>query len=129
AVAMIDLDHFKRINDTYGHLIGDAVLTKVAKRLNTDLRESDLIGRYGGEELLGVLPGLPIPSHERLQRLRVAVCGHPLRVGSQSLAVTTSIGVAWYRPGETLQQLLARADQALYRAKHLGRNRVELQQP
>ncbi|NYF19270.1 diguanylate cyclase (GGDEF)-like protein [Xanthomonas sp. JAI131] len=128
AVAMIDLDHFKRINDTHGHLIGDAVLTKVAQRLNSNLRESDLIGRYGGEELLGVLPGLPIPSHERLQDLRVAVSGHPLRVGTQSLAVTASIGVAWYRPGESLQQLLARADEALYRAKRLGRNRVELQQ-
>ncbi len=129
AVAMIDLDHFKRINDTHGHLIGDAVLTKVAQRLNANLCESDQIGRYGGEELLGVLPGLPIPSHERLQNLRVAIAGHPIRVGKQSLTVTASIGVAWHRPGETLQQLLARADQALYRAKHLGRNRVELQQP
>jgi diguanylate cyclase (GGDEF)-like protein len=128
AVAMIDLDHFKRINDTHGHLIGDAVLTKVAQRLNTNLRESDLIGRYGGEELLGVLPGLPVPSHKQLERLRVAVCGHPLQVGTQSLAVTASIGVAWYRHGESMQQLLARADEALYRAKHLGRNRVELQQ-
>ncbi|WP_284569399.1 ligand-binding sensor domain-containing diguanylate cyclase [Xanthomonas graminis] len=128
AVAMIDLDHFKRINDTHGHLIGDAVLTKVAQRLNANLRESDQIGRYGGEELLGVLPGLPVPSHERLQDLRVAVSGHPLRVGTQSLAVTASIGVAWYRHGESMQQLLARADKALYRAKHLGRNRVELQQ-
>ncbi|OAX55107.1 ligand-binding sensor domain-containing diguanylate cyclase [Xanthomonas graminis] len=128
AVAMIDLDHFKRINDTHGHLIGDAVLTKVAQRLNANLRESDQIGRYGGEELLGVLPGLPIPSHEQLQDLRVAVSGHPLRVGTQSLAITASIGVAWYRHGESMQQLLARADKALYRAKHLGRNRVELQQ-
>jgi len=128
AVAMIDLDHFKRINDTHGHLIGDAVLTKVAQRLNGTLREPNVIGRYGGEELLCVLPGLPVPSHEQLQRLRVAVCGQPLHVGTQSLAVTASIGVAWYRHGESLQQLLARADEALYRAKHLGRNRVELQQ-
>ncbi|MCC4595515.1 diguanylate cyclase [Xanthomonas campestris pv. phormiicola] len=128
AVAMIDLDHFKHINDEHGHLIGDAVLIKVAQRLNANLRGSDLIGRYGGEELLGVLPGLPVPSDERLQNLRMAVAGQPLRVGKQRLAVTASIGVAWYRPGESMQQLLARADEALYRAKHLGRNRVELQQ-
>ncbi|WP_369975259.1 diguanylate cyclase [Xanthomonas bundabergensis] len=127
AVAMIDLDHFKRINDEHGHLIGDAVLIEVARRLNANLRGSDLIGRYGGEELLGVLPGLPVPSDARLQKLRVAIAGHPLRIGKQCLAVTASIGVAWHLPGESLQQLLARADQALYRAKHLGRNRVELQ--
>ncbi|MEB1527952.1 diguanylate cyclase [Xanthomonas sp. WHRI 7945] len=128
AVAMIDLDHFKRINDAHGHLVGDAVLIKVARRLNANLRGSDLIGRYGGEELLGVLPGLPIPSQERLQHLRGAIGGRPLQIGTQQLAVTASIGVAWYRPGESLQQLLTRADEALYRAKHLGRNRVELQQ-
>ncbi|UYB50512.1 diguanylate cyclase [Xanthomonas sp. AM6] len=126
AVAMIDLDHFKRINDAHGHLTGDAVLVKVARRLNANLRGSDLIGRYGGEELLGVLPGLPVPSHERLQHLRAAIGDQPLQIGTQRLAVTASIGVAWYRPGESLQQLLARADEALYRAKHLGRNRVEL---
>jgi len=127
AVAMIDLDHFKRINDVHGHLTGDAVLVKVALHLSASLRGSDQIGRYGGEELLGVLPGLPIPSHERLQHLRAAIAGQPLQIGDLALAVTASIGVAWYRPGESLQQLLARADEALYRAKHLGRNRVELQ--
>jgi diguanylate cyclase (GGDEF)-like protein len=127
AVAMIDLDHFKRINDAHGHLIGDAVLIEVARRLDATLCELDLIGRYGGEELLGVLPNLPIPSHVRLHGLRTAIAGRPLRIGKQHLAVTASIGVAWYRPGENLQQLLARADEALYRAKHLGRDRIELQ--
>ncbi|MBB4124746.1 diguanylate cyclase (GGDEF)-like protein [Xanthomonas translucens] len=127
AVAMIDLDHFKRINDVHGHLVGDAVLIEVARRLNANLRDSDLIGRYGGEELLGVLPGLPVTCDERLQALRLAIAGDPLCIGEQCLAVTASIGVAWHVPGESLQQLLVRADQALYRAKHLGRNRVELQ--
>ncbi|MFC6842136.1 ligand-binding sensor domain-containing diguanylate cyclase [Xanthomonas theicola] len=127
AVAMIDLDHFKCINDAHGHLIGDAVLMQVARRLNANLRGADLIGRYGGEELLGVLPGLPVPSNERLQHLRASIADQPLRVDNQTLTVTASIGVAWYRPGERMQQLLTRADEALYRAKRLGRNRVELQ--
>ncbi|MBN6150070.1 diguanylate cyclase [Xanthomonas sp. AmX2] len=127
AVAMIDLDHFKRVNDEHGHLVGDAVLVMVGQRLTANLRGADLIGRYGGEELLGVLPGLPMPSHERLQELREAIGGKPLRLGSQTLTLTASIGVAWYRSGETVQQLLGRADDALYRAKHLGRNRIEMQ--
>lgn len=127
AVAMIDLDHFKRINDEHGHLVGDAVLIEVARRLGANLRDADLVGRYGGEELLAMLPGLPPSCGERLQALRATIAGQPLRIGERQLAITASIGVAWYRPGESLQQLLARADAALYQAKRLGRDRVELQ--
>ncbi|MCW0437949.1 hypothetical protein NB723_002913 [Xanthomonas sacchari] len=127
AVAMIDLDHFKRINDEHGHLVGDAVLIEVARRLGANLRDADMVGRYGGEELLAVLPGLPPSCGERLQALRATIAGQPLRIGERQLAITASIGVAWYRPGEPLQHLLARADAALYQAKRLGRDRVELQ--
>ncbi|KWV14399.1 cellulose synthase [Xanthomonas translucens] len=126
AVAMIDLDHFKQINDRHGHLIGDAVLARVGRRMNANLRGSDLIGRYGGEELLAVLPGLLPPAQNRLHSLHQAIGATPFLTDAGLLEITTSIGVAWQRPGETLQQLLSRADDALYRAKHGGRNRVEL---
>jgi diguanylate cyclase (GGDEF)-like protein len=126
AVAMIDLDHFKQINDRYGHLIGDAVLARVGRRMNANVRGNDLIGRYGGEELLAVLPGLPPPAANRLCALHQVVGATPFFTDAGLIEVTASIGVAWYRPGETLHSLLRRADEALYRAKHGGRNRVEL---
>ncbi|CTP82669.1 hypothetical protein XTALMG727_0355 [Xanthomonas translucens pv. arrhenatheri LMG 727] len=126
AVAMIDLDHFKQINDRHGHLIGDAVLARVGRRMNANLRGADLIGRYGGEELLAVLPGLLPPAHNRLYALHEVIGATPFLTDAGLLEITASIGVAWHRPGETLQQLLSRADEALYRAKHGGRNRVEL---
>ncbi|CTP91092.1 diguanylate cyclase domain protein [Xanthomonas translucens pv. poae] len=126
AVAMIDLDHFKQINDRHGHLIGDAVLARVGRRMNANLRGADLIGRYGGEELLAVLPGLLPPAHTRLYALHEVIGATPFLTDAGLLEITASIGVAWHRPGETLQQLLSRADEALYRAKHGGRNRVEL---
>jgi diguanylate cyclase (GGDEF)-like protein len=127
AVAMIDLDHFKRINDAHGHQVGDAVLSHVGRRLKAALRGDDLIGRYGGEELLGILPGLPLASHApRLQSLLEAISDQPVRINGCTIKVTASIGVAWYQPGETLEQVLSRADTAMYQAKHLGRNRIEL---
>ncbi|MCC4595516.1 diguanylate cyclase [Xanthomonas campestris pv. phormiicola] len=126
AVAMIDLDHFKQINDQHGHLIGDAVLARVGRRMNANLRGADLIGRYGGEELLAVLPGLLPPAQNRLLALHRVIGATPFLTDAGLLEVTASIGVAWYRTGESVQQLLSRADDALYRAKHGGRNRIEL---
>jgi len=128
AVVLIDLDHFKQINDHYGHLAGDAVLARVGRRLDAGLRGGDQVGRYGGEELLAVLPGLsPQASNNRLRALHDTICGTPFAVDDCLLEVTCSIGVAWYREGESAAQLLARADAALYRAKHGGRNRIELE--
>jgi len=128
AVVLIDLDYFKQINDLYGHLAGDAVLARVGRRLDACLRGGDQIGRYGGEELLALMPGLSRAAHSRLRTLHDAICGTPYVVDDHVLEVTCSIGVAWYREGESTGQLLARADAALYRAKHEGRNRIELEE-
>jgi diguanylate cyclase (GGDEF)-like protein len=124
AVALLDLDHFKQVNDTHGHQVGDVVLSGVADRLANNMRGSDTIGRYGGEELLGLMPGLQPPASERLQALHDAVGARPLIIDGLSLHVTCSIGVAWLQPGETPNELLRRADRALYQAKREGRNRV-----
>jgi diguanylate cyclase (GGDEF)-like protein len=124
AVGLLDLDHFKQVNDTHGHLVGDAVLSGVADRLAHNMRGSDTIGRYGGEELLAVMPGLLPPAVQRLQALHDAVGARPLLVDGLSLVVTCSIGVAWLRDDESPTDLLRRADDALYRAKREGRDRV-----
>ncbi|PPV07419.1 diguanylate cyclase [Xanthomonas bromi] len=124
AVVLIDLDHFKLVNDQHGHLAGDAVLAGVGRRMDTLIRGDDRIGRYGGEELLALLPGLNLDATHRLDALHLGICGdYPIDGGW--LHVTCSIGVAWLQPGETLEQLLARADAALYRAKRSGRNRID----
>ncbi|HEY0333213.1 MAG TPA: diguanylate cyclase [Stenotrophomonas sp.] len=129
AVVLIDLDHFKQINDIHGHLAGDAVLARVGRRLNACLRDLDYVGRYGGEELLAIMPGLTPDAGNRVQAIHDAICSTPYALDELVLEVTCSIGVAWYREGETHAQLLARADAALYRAKHRGRNRIELASP
>ncbi|WP_430544065.1 diguanylate cyclase domain-containing protein [Xanthomonas euvesicatoria] len=124
AVVLIDLDHFKLVNDQHGHLAGDAVLAGVGRRMDTLMRGDDRIGRYGGEELLALLPGLNLDATHRLDALHHGICGdYPIDGGW--LHVTCSVGVAWFQRGETLEQLLARADAALYRAKRSGRNRVD----
>jgi diguanylate cyclase (GGDEF)-like protein len=128
-VIMADLDHFKRINDTLGHLAGDGVLREAAGRLRRALRQSDWIGRYGGEEFLIVLPGADVPQVlQGAERLRLAVASAPITLPEGSLTATLSMGVAtaadaWH--GD-VGQLLRVADAALYRAKQAGRNRVEL---
>ena len=124
AVALIDLDHFKQINDTHGHLAGDTVLVTVANRLSRSMRGSDAVGRYGGEELLAVLPGLKQPAIARLEALHSSISGQPVDVDGLRLPVTSSIGVAWLRAGESPTELLRRADEALYQAKRGGRDRV-----
>ena len=135
ALAVLDVDHFKRVNDTLGHAMGDAVLRILAQRLSSRLRQADLLGRYGGEELLLVMPDLPYDNlPPAVERLREAVSGEPFDLPSapSPLSVTISIGVAWFgvaRHGERkadddAQQLFERADAALYEAKNGGRNRV-----
>ncbi|CAD0328404.1 diguanylate cyclase [Xanthomonas gardneri] len=130
AVVLIDLDHFKLVNDEHGHLVGDAVLAKVGARLTACLRDSDRVGRYGGEELLLLLPGMSQHSQHRLRAIHEKLSVAPYQVGAaRPLPVTCSVGVAWFRIGDTAATLLARADEALYRAKRYGRNRIEPEEP
>ena len=126
SLLMVDLDHFKQKNDTYGHLVGDVVLRDVARLLAHNLREVDLIARYGGEELVLMLietgPAQALPIAQRLAQL-VAV--HPIRAYDELLTQTVSMGLAAFPDhGDTLETLIERADQALYAAKQAGRNRV-----
>ena len=129
SLMMLDIDGFKRINDTYGHPIGDEVLRQVAARCQANIRELDVLGRYGGEEFALVLPetGLDDAASILAERLRVAVSGTPIETERGALTVTVSVGVA-VRTADTadLAALLDRADQALLRAKAAGKNRVEV---
>jgi len=127
AVIMIDIDHFKRFNDTFGHDAGDFVLSAVARAITGNIRPSDIACRYGGEELAVVLPEAPLEcALERAEKLRVAIQGTNLTHRAQSLpGPTASFGVAAYPAhGANLADLVKAADRALYRAKQEGRNRV-----
>jgi diguanylate cyclase (GGDEF)-like protein len=126
AVIMADLDHFKEINDRYGHLVGDIVLRETARRLRTSLRASDVIGRYGGEEFVVAAPGCSTADAEALaERFRSSICDLPIDVPTGRIDLTMSLGVAAAMSASA--NLLSVADEALYRAKHAGRNRIELE--
>ena len=129
-VMMIDLDHFKQINDRHGHQAGDTVLRNVGRRVAAGVRASDLAARYGGEELCVLLPATTLDGARRLaETLRAALAGLAHGAPEQGIGkVSASFGVAELDQGEAREDgdgLLKRADQALYRAKHLGRDRVE----
>ena len=124
-VALADVDHFKQINDGHSHAVGDQVLERVAQLLADRMRESDLVARYGGEEFLFCLVGMDEPrAREFCEELRLAVERHPWEDLSPGLSVTMSVGVTARQEESTVKALLDRADACLYRAKHLGRNRV-----
>ncbi len=123
-VAMIDLDHFKSVNDTHGHGAGDAVLRAFADTVHERMRATDVFGRYGGEEFMMVLvDAAPAQALEAIERVRLAVAARDWRAEAPDARVTMSAGIAAYRKGEPLEQVLRRADLALYRAKREGRNR------
>lgn len=127
-VALIDLDHFKRVNDSHGHLVGDEALVGFAEAARRKLREIDVMARWGGEEFLLLLPETePEPNGLRaVERLREHLARQRLCAGAPDLVVTFSAGVALHQPGEPLAHLLDRADRALYAAKAQGRNRCAL---
>ncbi|MFL9828386.1 GGDEF domain-containing protein [Rhodoplanes sp. SY1] len=126
SLAMVDIDRFKQFNDQYGHATGDDVLRLVAFALKNNVRTSDLVARYGGDEFAVLLPNAPLEDAMAVgHQIRKAVAERPLlrRVTKEMLGhVTLSIGIAAWRPGETAEALLERADRLLYEAKANGRN-------
>lgn len=127
AIAIIDIDSFKALNDKYGHDEGDALICAIALRLRGHFRQTDLISRWGGDEFLVLLPSTDTDElHAVLERLRVAVAESPFALGAVSMVVTLSIGVAMTRPDISSHQTVREADRALYTAKQTGRNRVVL---
>lgn len=131
SVLLVDMDHFKHINDAFGHQAGDAVIVQLAQLLRQHARAGDVVCRYGGEEFLLLCPEMPLAAAlERAQQYRTSLAAQPLQVGAASIPVTLSVGVATFpQHGESAEALIRSADQALYRAKGLGRNRVELALP
>lgn len=129
SVLMMDIDHFKQVNDTYGHAAGDIVLREFATRIGRNIRGVDLAARYGGEEFVVMMPETPSDWAQMIgERLREEIAGTPFDIGSAGdpISITVSIGVATSVEGQTPNQLIEAADKALYEAKSGGRNRVEL---
>lgn len=127
---LLDLDHFKHLNDTRGHLAGDEVLVGFADDLRSCLRQSDIVCRWGGEEFIILLKGSDSQSARRVaEKIRLLAEQHTYVFANEPLQVTVSIGLAELQPDDTLHSLIARADSALYRAKQNGRNQVCIEEP
>jgi diguanylate cyclase (GGDEF)-like protein len=126
-LVMIDLDHFKKINDTYGHVIGDFVLRHVAGRIKAGVREFDMVGRFGGEEFVIIMADTTLHVAQNIaERVRQVVMDTPLHLKEFNIQITISLGVAMLMEGERKEALLERADAAMYEAKKAGRNRVKI---
>lgn len=125
-ILTFDLDHFKKVNDTWGHPVGDIVLQKVVQTAKDLLRPSDFLARVGGEEFIILLPGANLAGAQQIaERIRIAIAAQKILAGGQAIYVTASFGIAALEPfARSLENTVARADAALYRAKKLGRNQV-----
>lgn len=127
SLLLCDADLFKRINDQHGHAVGDAVLVALARVLAANLRDGDVLARWGGEEFLALMPASPLEAASATaERIRAAVAQAPLTAGQEPIALTMSFGVTQVRNAEDLHTAIARADKALYQSKHAGRNRVSV---
>ncbi len=127
SIAILDIDFFKKINDSFGHSAGDTVLKEFVKRILATIRPYDILGRYGGEEFLLILIGASgSSSATAFERVREAIGSEPFAIEGRDIEVRVSIGGAQFCYGETVDALIERADKALYRAKEEGRNRVVL---
>ena len=123
-LAVCDLDHFKKINDNFGHQAGDRVLKVISRSIAKRLREVDFFGRYGGEEFVVIMPETPLEKAVTvLEKIRAAIANTAFNYKEEPLAITLSMGVTEFRPGDTTDSVFARADRALYSAKAGGRNR------
>ncbi len=125
SIIMLDIDFFKRVNDQYGHQAGDMVLMQMAKRFKTSVRNVDMVGRYGGEEFLVVLPDADIGISQQIaERIRAHVVSSPINNAGCTINVSVSGGIAKFDETDSIESLIDRADKALYKAKEGGRNRV-----
>ncbi len=126
-VVSLDIDHFKAVNDNFGHAGGDAVIQALADNVRAEMRESDTLCRWGGEEFLVLMPNCQVENAaHRAEAIRNAVRNKPIRFGRDDIRITISLGVAQYRETESLDSLVARVDSALYRSKRDGRDRVSV---
>ncbi len=124
-ILFIDIDHFKKFNDTYGHLLGDKILRLTANTLRNNLRASDSCGRWGGEEFIGVVHDIDMSGLEKVsEKLRLTISQTKTQENNFELGVTVSIGSTLIHPADTLQSLIDRADRLMYKSKRAGRNRV-----
>jgi diguanylate cyclase (GGDEF)-like protein len=125
SLLMVDIDHFKQINDAHGHLTGDSVLRGIAALLQKRLRPNDRLGRYGGEEFCAILPETPLHNAAKFaEELRALVESHAFMSDEQEIRLTISVGVSALQEGMQLEDLYRAADEMLYKAKRTGRNRV-----
>jgi diguanylate cyclase (GGDEF)-like protein len=124
---MLDIDHFKKINDNYGHLIGDDVLKKTASLISSSLRHGDIAGRYGGEEFIVLLPTISQEKTiEIAEKIRKSIKDIIFKSDKKSFSITISIGLSKYKKGMDIDTLVGNADNALYQAKNSGRDNIIL---
>ncbi len=125
SLAILDIDHFKQVNDAFGHDAGDMVLTECVRRIQSIIRSYDLLGRFGGEEFIFILPGAsPEEARQVCERVRAEIGNRPFPLDQSTISLTVSQGLAFWNRADSLDALIKKADTALFKAKHQGRDRV-----